>query len=248
MKFLRPSSWAKKFRNPILSSVIGPTGGLWDTASGLYYKAVWIGIFPHLMADKLTHLTELLFRDMALAQSAPESGSVQTDRLVSNFWNEALLLGRNLWGWISAPLVLCSPAFWVYYDLALKGDEKLAAFIEDSTIYYNKWSLMTRDLSGKLHPKAEPVRSVRALAMDLVRDTFDSRLLDWNRKVAEVMLSYHTGLWSSWDKYVAVETMLREDKERRDRNRSRNLFRKFYKVIPLNRSLVPISHETSHKP
>jgi len=247
MKFLRPSSWAKKFRNPILSSVIGPTGGLWDTASGLYFKAVWIGIFPHLMADKLTHLTELLFRDMALAQSAPEMGSVQTDRLVSNFWNEALLLGRNLWGWISAPLVLCSPAFWVYYDLALKGDEKLASFIEDSTTYYNKWSLMTRDLSGKLHPKAEPVRSVKALAMELVRDTFDSRLLDWNRKVAEVMLSYHTGLWASWDKYVSVETMLREDKERRDRNRSRNLFRKFYKVIPTNRSLVPVPSQASHK-
>jgi hypothetical protein len=85
LRFLRPTSWVRRMRLPILSSVFGPTGGLWVSASGPLFKAVWIGLFPHQMIDKLNHLTELLFRDMALAQSPPLSGDEQVADLVSNF-------------------------------------------------------------------------------------------------------------------------------------------------------------------
>jgi hypothetical protein len=241
LRILRPSLWVSKFGNPILSSVIGPTGGLWDSASGPFFKAVWIGMFPHLMAEKLYHLTEILFRDMAISQTPPLAGSDQVDELVSNFWNRARLLGPDFWGWISAPLVICSPAFWVYYDLACKGDEKLASFIEDSTRYYNKYSLAVRDMGLLRNPIRGSAPSVRDMALELCRDTFDSRLLDWNRKVAEVMLSHHTGLWSSWDKYYRIETELREDKQRRDRNRTQNIFRRYYKPIPRHLALTTYS-------
>jgi hypothetical protein len=136
MKIIRPgSAWAKKFLKPILSSVFGPTGGLWGTASGLYFRAVWIAMFPHRMTDKVTHLSELLFRGMVSSQAPPLAGSVQIENLTSNFWKTALLLGPSFWGWISAPLVICSPAFWVYYDLALKGDELLKQYYESLTTY-----------------------------------------------------------------------------------------------------------------
>jgi hypothetical protein len=53
------------------------------------------------------------------------------------------------------------------------------------------------------------------------------------------MLTYHTALFSSWEKYFYVEEELRLDKEYRDLSRSRNLFRKFYKPIPSHLALVP---------
>lgn len=239
LRFLRPNSWVRRFRLPILSSVLGPTGGLWVSASGPYFKAVWIGLFPHQMMDKINHLTELLFRDMALAQSPPLSGDEQVSDLVSNFWNRARLLGPSLLGWISAPLVLCSPAFWVYYDLALKGDEKVSEFLKKSTDYWNQYTVILRDLSSPKRRKFARIEPVREMSIDLTRSTFDSRLLDWNRKLEETILSYHTKLFPSWDKYFLIEEELRLDKEYRDLSRSRNLFRKFYKPIPTHLALVP---------
>jgi hypothetical protein len=239
LRFLRPTSWVRRMRLPILSSVFGPTGGLWVSASGPLFKAVWIGLFPHQMIDKLNHLTELLFRDMALAQSPPLSGDEQVADLVSNFWNRARLLGPSLLGWISAPLVLCSPAFWVYYDLACRGDEKVSEFLEKSTQYWNQYTLILRDLSSPKRRKFARIEPVREMSIDLTRSTFDSRLLDWNRKVEETMLTYHTALFPSWEKYFHVEEELRLDKEYRDLSRSRNLFRKFYKPIPSHLALVP---------
>jgi len=50
---IRPTRWVRHQVKPILSSVFGPIGGLWTTASGPYFKAVWIKLFPSLMANKL---------------------------------------------------------------------------------------------------------------------------------------------------------------------------------------------------
>jgi hypothetical protein len=46
IRTIRPLSWMNRQIKPILSSVFGPNGGLWSSASGPYYKAVWIKLFP----------------------------------------------------------------------------------------------------------------------------------------------------------------------------------------------------------
>lgn len=46
LRTIRPRKWLDRQLLPILSSVLGPNGGLWDSASGLYFKASWIKLFP----------------------------------------------------------------------------------------------------------------------------------------------------------------------------------------------------------
>jgi hypothetical protein len=54
LRSVRPRKWLDRQLMPILSSVLGPNGGLWDSASGLYFKASWIKLFPSSrIANKL---------------------------------------------------------------------------------------------------------------------------------------------------------------------------------------------------
>lgn len=54
LRTIRPRKWLDRQLLPILSSVCGPNGGLWDSASGLYFKASWIKLFPSSrIANKL---------------------------------------------------------------------------------------------------------------------------------------------------------------------------------------------------
>jgi hypothetical protein len=240
LKILRPgSAWIRKFKSPILSSVFGPTGGLWGTASGLYFKAVWIAMFPHRMADKVTRLTELLFRDMVSNQSPPLAGSVQIENLTSTFWKRALLLGPDFWGWISAPLVICSPAFWVYYDLALKGDELLAEFTRKASAYKYQYEMIQWDLIRPSITREEvPVLSVRSMALEIIQDTFESRLLDWNRKKAELALVQHTRLFKVWETYFLTETEREFVRAARVRSRLQNEYLEWPLPSPPELSLV----------
>jgi len=249
LRIIRPgSAWSNKYLKPILSTVLGPTGGLWGTASGLYFKASWIAMFPHRMTEKLTHLTELLFRGMAVSQSPPLAGSVQVERLVSSYWDRARLLGTGLYGWISAPLVLCSPAFWVYYDLAIEGDAKLELYQKRIREYRYQYTMMLHDMIRPSMSREDvPVLSVRSMALELIQDTFESRLLDWNRKKAELALVQHTRLFPEWNIHFKQETEREFIRAFRARCRLQNEYLEWPLPSPPELSLVSQGSSLSYR-
>lgn len=96
LRILRPLTWMKHNLKPILSSVLGPTSGLWDTASGPLYKASWIGLFPHSMANKVDDLVEALQQLIADHQNCPPSEEELKEQLTTNFWKRVALFGSDL--------------------------------------------------------------------------------------------------------------------------------------------------------
>lgn len=92
---LRPRKWLDKHLTPILSSVFGPTSGLWETASGLFFRASWIGLYPHSMAKRVDDIVDALHELIADHQEAPPSEEVLKEQLVANFWLRAALFGSD---------------------------------------------------------------------------------------------------------------------------------------------------------
>jgi hypothetical protein len=72
LRTIRPRKWLDRQLLPILSSVLGPNGGLWDSASGLYFKASWIKLFPSTrIANKLRNPYQ--FTDSGPSERDPSS-------------------------------------------------------------------------------------------------------------------------------------------------------------------------------
>jgi hypothetical protein len=96
IKQIRPVNWLNRWMKPILSSVTGPDGGLWDTASGPLFKAAWIALFPHHPRNKLGKLVDTLYQQIAESFETPSSREAQTTLLVSRFWGQADLFRGTL--------------------------------------------------------------------------------------------------------------------------------------------------------
>lgn len=233
---IRPRKWLDRHMAPIFSSVFGPTGGLWETASGPYYKAVWIASFPHRVADKLDELIDILYRLVVESQKPPLSEEESMAQLTSNFWKSTALTGSYFGGWFWAPLLLVSPSFWVYYDLAHRAEERVLDFQQkmrdfDTALWGREW--MTLEGLGHI------VRG-HALAR-LVKSTFDPGLLDWKRKVAEQDVRIHFELIKAWARRVKVLMMSKRVTASYSRvTRSRRFVR--YQTISTNLSLVPYGY------
>jgi len=95
LAMFRSPSWAFNQLGPILSSIFGPTGGLWDSASGPWFKAAWIGLFPSLGTNKLEDYVRILFTVISESQSPPPSEEDLKNQLVSNFWKRTALFGSG---------------------------------------------------------------------------------------------------------------------------------------------------------
>jgi len=233
---IRPRKWLDRFLGPILSSVIGPTGGLWDSASGPIFKAVWIKMFPHRMADKLNELVDILYQLIADSQKPPLAEEESLSLLSSNFWKQVMLPGSNFRGLIWAPLLILSPAFWVYYDLAHKAGERLLEYQELLARYEQAlWGREWMTLEGL-------DRVVRGHhLMRLVRSTFDPDILAWDRQVAEANLRLHEQLFKKYAERVKVlEMSARYKKSFSAKSRFAKVVR--YQTIPTNLSLVPLGY------
>jgi len=202
LHIIRPGNWLRSNVGPILSSVIGPTSGLWDTASGLLYKASWIALFPHSMANRPDDVVSALQDLIADNQKCPPSEDELKDQLRTQFWARVGLFGRNLWGLISLPFVVCSPAFWVYYDLCTKAEESILEYEEkkldyEQTLLGREWTILE---GTSLALKAESLGR-------LVKSTFDPGLLEWDRLQAELILTIHRSLFKKVTEIVAVDKM-----------------------------------------
>jgi len=96
-----------------------------------------------------------------------------------------------------APFVICSPAFWVYWDLAERADGAVLAFHSlideyEMGLYEAEW-LITAGFRYLV--AGDAIR-------DLFRDSFEPNLLDWYRKVAEKDLLLHRKLFGLWNTRV----------------------------------------------
>jgi len=204
LAMFRNPNWARTQLGPILSSAFGPTGGLWTSASGPYFKAAWIEMFPLHVPDKLNHLVGILFQGVAESQSPPPSEEDLRNQLVSNFWKRAVLFGTGFWGCVSAPLLIISPAFWVYYDQAARARttiEDYLAKLNDlrrALVWSNHW--LYKPGTG-LDYKANALRSV-------MESTFDPGLLEWDRLQAEKMVKSHQELFDRVDATIAAKQYL----------------------------------------
>jgi len=194
LSIIRPRKWLDKYLGAILSSVTGPDGGLWGAASGPLFKASWIAQYPHHLQNKLGSLVDLLLQQSILSSEPPLSREAQMDRLVSRFWKSAGLLCGNLWGLISGALVIISPAFWVYYIIAGKAEERIANFVEMSN------RLHRTILSSWAHDGLDLRIRTRSLK-DFLRVNFDPDLLGWDRQAAEAILTRHSALPGLWEKF-----------------------------------------------
>lgn len=192
IKIIRPANWIKRSWLPILSSVIGPDGGLWGAASGPLYKAAWIKLFPHHTRNKLQSLLDTLYQQISTSSELPSSRETLMAQLVSRFWKAADLFRGSLSGLVSMALVILSPAFWVYYELANGAEERIARFSAArdrlDRVLLNSWAGDGLDLAIRF----------KALR-NFLRVNFDPDLLNWDRKAAEAILSRHVNLFKLWD-------------------------------------------------
>jgi hypothetical protein len=231
LRMLRPTRWVQKYWNPIFSMVFGPAGGLWKTASGPLFKAVWIASFPHQVVNKLGMLVSTLYKLHADSQKPPLSEEESMALLVSNFWKQVIPDGSFHWGLLWLPLLISSPAFWVYYDLAAKAEERHAEW-KAKAIAFDRavWG-------GFVGRFFEDFYRDRAIALErLVKSTFDPGLIDWTRTMTEDGLRRHSALRVAWLEKVRkweVEDRLAE-------NRNAYIRRLGRKVTPIHLSLVPV--------
>jgi hypothetical protein len=235
LHMIRPGNWFRREWGPIFSTVFGPTGGLWETASGPLFKAIWIKSFPHRMYDKLDELIDILYRLITESQKPPLSEEESKKMLTSNFWKQVLLLGPTFRGLIWVPLLILSPAFWVYYDLANRAEERMTEFQSklrdlETCLWGREWFT----LDGLAH-------AVRAESLaKLVKSTFDPGLLDWDRKVAELSCRLHKTLIKEWHDRVKVLKMSAEVTANYSKVIPVMPRRQVMQTIPTIRSLVPL--------
>lgn len=241
LSFLRPRKWIERWKGPILSSVLGPTGGLWKTASGPYFKAVWIKLFPHPLASKYYELIDILYQLRVASQVPPLSEEESKAELVSNLWKHVQLLGTDFRGLIWMPLIIISPSFWVYYDLTATANRRLYEFIENKHLYDDLFDDRGWLMLDGLMP------SVWGLALDnWLKSTFDPGLLEWDRKVAEEDLQMHKQLFVRWG--VRSDQLLSARKIRElfpdyDPNPAPAMEpRPFVNPVPFHKSLVPLGY------
>nr|UOL49052.1 MAG: putative RNA-dependent RNA polymerase [Mitoviridae sp.] len=227
---VRPRKWLDRNWGPIWSMIIGPTGGLWETASGPYFKAVWIESFPHRVVNKLGKLVDTLYQQHAESQKSPLGEEDSWNLLVSNFWKQVMPTGSIHWGLLWLPVWLFSPAFWVYYDLASRAAERVLEFKAKRTAFREaRWM-------GFVGDYFRDYNVVRGSALNrLVRSTFDPGLLDWTRKQTEDNLRRHVALRSAW-----LEQLRKWENEDRLKLARAAYFRSRYVVIPRHLALVPL--------
>jgi hypothetical protein len=231
LRMIRPVNWMNRQLKPILSSVFGPTGGLWGSASGPFFKAVWIKLFPSdLIRNKLTTLCSLLLK-LSHNETPPPSGKDLSRQIVSRFWERSVLFGSNLWGLISMPLIVFSPSFWVYWDLVGRADAKLGDWLESSEISDRLWAGHRAIMFARGW-----TFSFEEAFKDLTRDECDPGLLDWDRKVAEAMVKVHSRLITEWAKLAAKYPTGRPSPSRPPQRKPY-----IYRPVPRNLSLVPMS-------
>jgi hypothetical protein len=205
LAMIRNPSWARSQLGPILSSCFGPTGGLWTTASGPFFKAAWIELFPLHVANKVDHLVHTLYTLVAESQSPPPSEEDLMKQLVSNFWKRSVLFGSSFWGVISAPLVIISPAFWVYYDLATRARQTVQDYLDklhklqSALVWSNTW--LYAPGTGFSY-KTDALKRV-------VESTFDPGLLEWDRLQAEKIIECHVTFFARIDAEIAAKEYLR---------------------------------------
>jgi hypothetical protein len=204
LSMIRPRKWLDQWLKPILSSVTGPDGGLWNTASGLYYKASWIAMFPHHPSNKIGELVDTLYQLIAERSDAPSSLEQQIALLVSRFWTRADLFRGYLWGVVSFAFIGFSPALWVYYDMAAHAEERVAKFGEmKGKLLRNLYRSWAGD--GLDHPSR--YESLKAF----LQVNFDPDLLNWDRKAAELNLFIHKALPGVWDQKIKDQAELFDD-------------------------------------
>jgi len=240
LKMLRPRKWLERNKKPIFSSVFGPTGGLWETASGPLFKAVWISLFPHPLLDKFDTLVEILYQLIADSQKPPVSEEESKEQLTGNFYRQAALLGHFGRGLFWIPLLILSPAFWVYYDLACRADERLETYninvkALDEALWGREWMM----LEG-LHHVVKGYYLKR-----LVKSNFDPSLLDWDRKLAEEDLSRQVELFKLWADKLKVEKM--SERYRSGFAQTLTFRRIKSQTIPTKLSLVPLGYRWEYQ-
>lgn len=126
--------------------------------------------------------------------------------------------------------MICSPSFWVYYDLAVHADERVAEFKKKLYDYQ-----LTSLIVGLSRKEFKPGLRESSLG-SLIDSTFDPGLLEWDRKMAEVILSNHRKLFTEWSKEITYYRRLDE-------------IRKFYKTPPrIVRVFKPIPHNLALVP
>jgi hypothetical protein len=193
LRMIRPRKWLDRWQTPIFSAVFGPYGGLWGTASGPYFKAVWIKLFPHPLSSKLDQLTDLLSQLMVESQSPPLSSAEMKKVFLQNFWSQILSMGSFCRGLIMIPFVVISPAFWVYWAQVTEADAKLLSFKilldEFEMGLYEVEHLVLEGLRYKI--RGDELRK-------LFKVTFNPGLLDWDRRCAEVNLRMQVALMDRW--------------------------------------------------
>jgi hypothetical protein len=242
---IRPRKWCDRMLGPIFAMVFGPTGGLWETASGPYYKAVWIRLFPHQLVRKFGKLIDFHIDLLADAQIDPLSVDESKAQLVSNFWKTVVSLGPTIKGLIWVPLSLVSPAFWVYYDHALQADVRLKDFLQrkvdfiimNSTLWPMADSMRTLGHTG-------PSDETRMIFLDrFIKDTFSSNLLDWSRQQASASCDHFISLFKVWETTYGP-AVVDSTRSRRPRTSSKSTV---YQPTPTNLSLVLYKGTASQK-
>jgi hypothetical protein len=238
VRTIRPLTWVNRQIGPILSSVFGPNGGLWSSASGPYFKAVWIKLFPPArIKNKLGTLCSLLL-GVLQSDTPPPSARDLEKQISSNFWKRSVLFGTDLWGVISAPLLVFSPSFWVYQNLVSLQDAKVGAWIDQQEFQERLWAgqraLMFASLNDAFERRLGMIYEMKF--RDLTRDEFDPGLLDWDRKLAEALVKAHSRLFGKWSELAA-----RYPDGNPSLIRSRRVNSDLYRPIPFKRSLVPMS-------
>lgn len=204
LRTIRPSRWVSRHWGPILSSIIGPDGGLWERVpSGPWFTANWVSLFPHHLHNKLGNLIGTLYQEIADQSEPPVSREEQIESLTSRFWGAVNLRANFLRGLVSAAIVLSSPAFWVYYYIADRAEERVLQFTKAQSVLYQwVWSSWAADgLDLKIRTRA---------LKDFLRVNFDPDLLMWDRAAVEALLRRHLSLPALWESYFQEQVELRE--------------------------------------
>jgi hypothetical protein len=140
---------------------------------------------------------------------------------------------------ISAPLLVFSPAFWVYWDLAQKADAKVGAWIDAQELSERMWAgsraLMFARITGAFGRRFESILEINL--QNLSRSEFDPGLLDWDRKLAEALVKAHSRLFKEWTKLSNSFPKGKPAKSTRP-VRTQSVV---YRPIPRHLSLVPMS-------
>jgi len=236
LSMIRPRKWMDRELKPILSSVFGPISGFWKTASGPLYKAVWIKLFPHLVANKMDELIDILYRLLADSQDSPLSEEESLSQLVTNFWLQVSKVRTDFGGLFWVPLLILSPAFWVYYTLACQAGDRLLEYQQkrfdyESSLWGREWMI----LEGLAHI----VRGASLARM--IKSAFDPGLLEWDRKVAEDDLRIHKRLFVEWKDRVKTIQMIKKSSALFAGSRRPIVIKRTrFVVTPTHLALVPL--------